>query len=344
MRRLVDSSRARDPGAWLLRLAQVSLLCVAGTSMVHAETIIRAAHQWPGGIGDVRDEMIQIIAREVNAADVGLTVRVFPGQSLLKASDQWSAVVGGYVDLTALPLDYASGRHPQFNATLMPGLVKNHDHARRLSKSPFMASIKRIIEDAGAVVLADAWLAGGFASADRCILWPQDIEGQVIRAAGPAFERMLVAAGASIASMPSSEIYTAMQTGVLDAANTSSGSFVSYRIYEHARCMTAPGDNALWFMYEPVLISKRRWERLDEAQRQAFRAAAAVAEEYFFEQAKLLDFEMEKRFSDAGVEVVHMTAEQAQAWRDIAMKTSYATFAKEVEGGAELIEQALAVP
>jgi len=344
MRRLVDSLHARDRGNWLLRLVRLSLLCVATTSMVHAETILRAAHQWPGGIGDVRDEMIQIIAREVNAADVGLTVRVYPGQSLLKASDQWSAVVGGYLDLTALPLDYASGRHPQFNATLMPGLVKNHDHARRLSKSPFMASIKRIVEDAGAIVLADAWLAGGFASADRCILWPQDIEGQVIRAAGPAFERMLVGAGASIASMPSSEIYTAMQTGVLDAANTSSGSFVSYRIYEHARCMTAPGDNALWFMYEPVLISKRRWERLDDAQRQAFLAAAANAEEYFFEQAKLLDFEMEKRFSDAGVEIVHMTAEQAQAWRDIAMRTSYATFAKEVEGGAELIEQALAVP
>ncbi len=324
----------------LAALACATLLTI---SAADAQTILRAAHQWPGGIGDVRDEMIQIIAREINAANVGLHVRVYPGQSLLKAADQWSAVVGGHVDLTALPLDYASGRHPEFSATLMPGLVKNHDHARRLSDSPFMASIKQIIEEAGAIVLADAWLAGGFSSTQRCILWPQDIEGQVIRAAGPAFERMLVGAGASISSMPSSEIYTALQTGVLDAANTSSASFVSYRIYEHTRCMTAPGANALWFMYEPVLISKRRWDRLNETQRTAFLAAAKIAEDYFFEQAKQIDSDMERQFADAGVEVVHMSAEQAQAWREIAAATSYKTFAEEVEGGAELIRQALAV-
>jgi TRAP-type C4-dicarboxylate transport system substrate-binding protein len=206
-----------------------------------------------------------------------------------------------------------------------------------------MSSIKQVINDAGAIVLADAWLAGGFASTERCILWPQDIQGQVIRAAGPAFERMLVAAGASISSMPSSEIYTAMQTGVLDAANTSSASFVSYRIYEHTRCMTAPGEHALWFMYEPVLMSKRRWDRLDEAQRTAFLAASQHAEDYFFEQAKALDLQMEEEFRAAGVEVAHMTAEQAQAWKDIALRTSYETFSQEVEGGAELIEQALAV-
>jgi TRAP-type C4-dicarboxylate transport system substrate-binding protein len=328
------------------RPAAIGLLSIAATLLsvgAQAQTVIRASHQWPGGIGDVRDEMVQIIAREVNAAGVGVTVRVYPSQSLFKATDQWSAIVRGQLDITALPLDYASGRHPQFNATLMPGLVKNHDHARRLNDSPFMASIKQVINDAGAVVLADAWLAGGFASTQRCILWPADIRGQVIRAAGPAFERMLVAAGASIASMPSSEIYTAMQTGVLDAANTSSASFMSYRIFEHTRCMTAPGENALWFMYEPVLMSKRRWDRLNEAQRAAFVAASQVAEDYFYDKAKALDLEMEAQFRNAGVEIAHMTAEQAQAWKDIAQETSYKTFADEVEGGAELIRQALAV-
>src|SRR3546814_7761077 len=86
------------------------------------------------------------------------------------------------------------------------------------------------------------------------------MEGQVTRAAGPAFEQMLVGAGASIASMPSSEIYTAMQTGVLDAANTSSVSFVSYRIYEHVNSLTEPGDHALRFSDEPIVMSKSRWD------------------------------------------------------------------------------------
>src|SRR3546814_5877196 len=95
-------------------------------------------------------------------------------------------------------------------------------------------------------------------SSDVCssdLLSPESMEGQVTRAAGPAFEQMLVGAGASIASMPSSEIYTGMQTGVLDAANTSSGSFVSYRLYEQVTCLTEPGDPALCFMYAPILLS-----------------------------------------------------------------------------------------
>ena len=54
---------------------------------------------------------------------------------------------------------------------------------------------------------------------------------------------MLAGAGASIASMASSEIYNAMQTGVLNAANTSSSSFVSYRIYEQVTCYT---PRAMW--------------------------------------------------------------------------------------------------
>ena len=323
----------------------VSLAVVLGaaSSPSAAQTILRASHQWPGGTGDVRDEMVQIIAREVAAAEVDLTIRVYPGQSLFKATDQWSALVRGRLDMAALPLDYASGRHPEFSATLMPGLVKNHDHAARLNDSAFMEDIKSVIDQAGAMVLADAWLAGGFVSSERCILWPDDIQGQVIRAAGPAFERMLVRAGASITSMPSSEIYTAMQTGVLDAASTSSASFVSFRIYEHTRCLTAPGEYGLWFMYEPVLISKRTWDQLDGDQQTALLAAAQVAENYLFEQAKMLDEQLEQVFAEAGVDIVHMTREQVDAWRAIAAETSYAVFAEEVAGGAELIGKALAV-
>lgn len=315
---------------------------LAGAAM--AETItLKASHQFPGGKGDARDEMVQIIAREVAAANVGLEIQVYPGASLFKPNEQWNAMVRGQLDMSAFPLDYASGRHPQFSATLMPGLVKNHDHALRLNGSPFMADIKKIIEDAGVMVLADAWLAGGFASKHNCILGPDTIKGQVTRAAGPAFEQMLVGAGASISSMPSSEVYTGLQTGVLDATNTSSGSFVSFRLYEQVKCLTEPGDHALWFMYEPVLMSKKSWGKLNEAQQKALLAAAEKSEQYMVEQAKLLDQKAVEVFKNAGVEVVKMSAEDAAAWRAIAQETSYKIFAEEVPGGKELIEKALAV-
>ncbi len=322
---------------WTAALAFVSITASAG-----AETL-KASHQWPGGKGDVRDEMVQIMAREVAKANVGLDIKIYPGAALFKAKEQWNAMVKGQLDISAFPLDYASGRHPQFSSTLMPGLVKNHEHAKRLNNSPFMADIKKIINDAGVVVLADAWLAGGFASTKNCILGPETMQGQVTRAAGPAFEQMLAAAGASISSMSSADVYQAMQTGVLDAANTSSGSFVSYRLYEQVKCLTAPGDYALWFMYEPVLMSKKSWNKLNKAQQDALMEAGKVAEAYMFAEAKGLDDKMVEVFKKAGVEVVTMNAEQAAAWKAIADKTSYKNFAEKVPGGKELIEKALSV-
>jgi TRAP-type C4-dicarboxylate transport system substrate-binding protein len=143
--------------------------------------------------------------------------------------------------------------------------------------------------------------------------------------------------------MPSSEIYTGMQTGVLDATNTSSESFVSYRLYEQVKCITAPGENALWFMYEPILMSKRSFERLNEEQQKAIMAAAAKAEEFAYQAAKESDANMIEVFEKAGVEVVTMTAEQAQMWRDVAVNSSYKSFAEKVPGGRELLDMALAV-
>lgn len=320
--------------------AVVAMSVAAGAAQAKS---LKASHQWPGGKGDARDEMVQIIAKEVAKADVGLDIKVYPGKSLFKPKEQWNAMVKGQLDISAFPLDYASGQHPQFSSTLMPGLVKNHQHALRLNKSAFMDDIKKIINDAGVVVLADAWLAGGFASKKDCILGPDTMKGQVTRAAGPAFEQMLVGAGASISSMPSSAIYQALQTGVLDAANTSSGSFVSYRIYEQVTCMTEPGDNALWFMYEPILMSKKSWDKLNKAQQDALMAAGKKAEEYMTAQAKGLDDKMVKAYKDAGVKVVSMTAEHHAAWLEIAKQTSYKNFAEKVPGGKELIEKALAV-
>ena len=328
-----------------VKTAILSAVCVAAlTGGAFADDVtLRASHQWPGGKGDVRDVMVQMIADQVAADDVGLTIQVFPGGSLFKPRDQWGAVTKGQVDITAFPLDYASGRHPEFSATLMPGLVGNHERAQRLNDSAFMEAIKESVDKAGAMVLADAWLAGGFVSSTECITTPESAKGQILRAAGPAFEEMLVGAGASIASMPSSEIYTGMQTNVLTGANTSSGSLVSYRIYEVAKCLTAPGENALWFMYEPILMSKRSFDKLNEEQKQALIAAGKAAEEYFAAEAAKLDDKMIQVYKDNGIEVVEMSKENYDAWLAIAKETSYKNFAEKVPNGQKLIDDALAV-
>jgi TRAP-type C4-dicarboxylate transport system substrate-binding protein len=321
--------------------AGVALAAATALAAPASAERLRASHQWPQD--DVRGKMVEIIKDHVEKQDVDLQVRIYPSAALFKPKQQWDALVKGQLDISAFPLDYASGRHPQFSATLMPGLVKNHEHAKRLNDSKFMDRIEEIINEAGVVVLSDAWLAGGFVGDGYCVKGPDSVKGKVMRAAGPAFDQMLAAAGASINSMPSSEIYSAMQTGVLDGANTSSGSLVSYRIYEQSTCLTPPGDFALWFMYEPILMSKRSFEQLNEEQQQALLEAGEKAEEYFFKKAKELDRKLVETYKKAGVKIHEMTKEEFNAWIEVAQESSYENFAEDVEGGQKLIDMALSV-
>lgn len=324
-------------------LASILALGLTAGAAQAADITLKASHQFPGGKGDVRDEMVQMIAREASKANVGLDIKVYPGASLVKATEQWNAMLKGQIDITSFPLDYASGQHPQFGATLMPGLVKSHEHAKRINTSPFMQDIKKIINDAGVVVLADAWLAGAFGSKKNCILEPSDAKSLKVRSAGATFAEMWAGAGASIVSIPSNEVYTALQTGVADATDTSSGSFVSFRIYEQVQCLTAPGDNALWFMYEPVLMSKRSFDKLNDAQKKVIMDASKKSEDYFAAESKKLDDQMVEAFKKANVKVVTMTEAQANKWRDVANSSSYKTFSEKVPNGKAIIEKALQV-
>ncbi len=323
-------------------MAGLAAAALAGSALA-APTVLRASHQFPGGRGDVRDEMVQIIARDAKAAGVDLEVQVYPGASLFKPNEQWNALVNGQLDISSFPLDYASGKVRAFGATLMPGLVRSHERAARLNGSRFMKDIKAQIEKAGVVVLADAWLAGAVASKKACIRTPADIKGLKVRSAGPTFAAMWQAAGASIVSIPSNEVYNALQTGVADATDTSSGSFVSFRIYEQVKCLTAPGDNALWFMYEPVLMSKKSFSRLNKGQQKVLRAAGKKSEAYFAGEAKGLDDEMVRTFRDHKVEVVTLTRAEYDQWIKVARQSSYEEFAKEVPNGKKLIDAALSV-
>ncbi len=323
-------------------LAGLTLAVLAGSALA-APVVLRAAHQFPGGKGDARDEMVQIIARDAKAAGVDLDVQVYPGASLFKANEQWNALVNGQLDISSFPLDYASGKVRAFGATLMPGLVRNHERAARLNDSKFMKDIRAQIEKNGVIVLSDAWLAGAVASKKNCIRNPADIKGQKVRSAGPTFAAMWQAAGASIVSIPSNEVYNALQTGVIEGTDTSDGSFVSFRIYEQVKCITAPGENALWFMYEPVLMSKKSFDKLDKKQQEVLLNAGKKAQEYFAKEAKGLDDKMIKVFKDHNVEVVTMTPSEYDAWIDVAKQSSYADFAKEVPDGKQLIDEALSV-
>ena len=319
-------------------IASAALL--ASTFAVGAKEL-RLSHQW--STADVRHQVAQMVADEVAAADVDLDIKIFPSKSLFKPREQYKPLSRGQLDMTVFPLSYAGGQQPAYNLTLMPGLVKNHDHAARLNESDFMGQIEEIMAGDDVMVLVHGYLAGGFVGKDKCITAPEDVQGQQTRAAGKAFEQMLAGAGASIASMASSEIYNAMQTGVLTAANTSSSSFVSYRIYEQVACYTPASDFALWFMYQPLMMNKSTFDGLKADQQAALLAAAEKAEAFYLEEAKKQDAASAKVFADNGVEIAQMSQEEFDAWRALAQETSYKAFVEDTPGGQALLDLALSV-
>jgi TRAP-type C4-dicarboxylate transport system substrate-binding protein len=317
-------------------------LLLSEVNTYSADIILKASHQFPGQ-GDSRNEMLKILSSEVAKAKVGVNIKIFPRASIYKSSEQYKALTAGQLDITLMPLDYASGFKPEYGATLMPGLVKNHSHAARMNVSPFMKDIKNILKQEGVVVLSDAWFAGGFASKIKCITNPESVKGQVTRVEGSMFEEMLKGSGALIVSMSSDEVYKGLQSGVLNGINTNSESFVTFKIFEQVKCITPPGKFALWFMYQPVLMSQKSYDKLNEKQKEALVAAGKKAEQYMLKEAANLDAKMERIFKEKNVQIAYMTEADFKAWLQIAKATSYKKFAEKVKDGDKLIAKALAV-
>jgi TRAP-type C4-dicarboxylate transport system substrate-binding protein len=224
----------------------------------------------------------------------------------------------------------------------MPCIVTDMQAAQDWRKKEIGKRIQKIAEENGVKILIWAWLAGGPASNSHQVKVPDDVKGLKMRAAGKKFEYMLKEAGASITSMPSSEIYHAMATGVLNSALTSTASFVSYRLYEQVKFINIPRDYSIWFMGEPVCLSMKTWNKLSPEQQKVFSEVAEEMNENWAvpNMSKTTDAQIEA-FSKAGVDIHYMTKDEFGQWLELAKKTAWKNFAETVEGGQELLDLAL---
>ncbi len=321
--------------------AVAAVLAFGWAGPARAKMRLKASHQFAEG--DVRDQLVREFARRVSERLGGeVQIRVYPAKSLYKPKAQWDAMRQGALDMSVFPLDYASGKVPQLSITLMPCSVSSMEQAMSWRDKPIGKRIQEILEDHGVKVLIWAWLDGGIGSTVRQIRVPSDVKGLKMRAAGKKFEFMLKEAGASITSMPSSELYHALSTGVLNACLTSSASFVSYRLYEQLKYMNVPRDYAIWYMAEPLVISMKTWNRLSPQQQRVFEEVALDLEKNWvlpnFSKATQVLIE---KFSAAGVKLHYMTKEEFDAWLRFAQKTAWKNFEETVPDGKELLRMAL---
>lgn len=324
-----------------LTAVTVSSLVIAGPASTQTVDM-RASHQWKQGT-DARDRALRILVDEAVKRAPELKVRIYPGMSLnIKTVAQYDALQSGSLDMAIYPLVYATGKVPEYSITILPGTVGNLAEAAKLKKSAFRDKLQEIAEKDGVHILTWWWTPGGFASKTREIGGPDTVKGLSMRAADPIYEVMLKSVGASIQSMPSSEVYSAMQSGVLDSLLTSAETFVSMRLYEQAKNITIGGDYTMFMLLQPVLVSKKTWDKLTPAQKEALEAGAAASEKFFDGVQEEAVKAAEESFKKAGAKVRPLTKAEYEEWVALAKKTSWVEFEGKSDNAKELLKLLLA--
>lgn len=237
-----------------------------GTGTAHAATTLKISHQFPGGTidkGDFRDRLCRVFSEEVAKRSGGeIATEIYPNSSLIKTVAQFSAMRKGALDISLYPMPYAGGEVPETNIALMPGLVTTYDQGMRWKNEPVGKTLSDFLADKGIILLTWVWQAGGVASRSRPLVTPEDAKGMKVRGGSREMDMVLQTAGASVLSVPSNEIYTAMQTGACDAGITSSTSLISFRLEEVSKALTSGAKASYWFMLEPLMISKASFDKL----------------------------------------------------------------------------------
>ncbi|HXA46330.1 MAG TPA: TRAP transporter substrate-binding protein DctP [Burkholderiaceae bacterium] len=293
-------------------------------------TALKISHQFPGGAGgegsegDFRDRLCHQFAMEVEKRSKGsLKFEVYPGSSLMKTTAQFSALRKGALDLSLVPLSYAGGEMPEVNIGLMPGLVTSYEQGYAWKNAEVGKELSRLLQDKGIVIVSWIWQAGGVASRGKPIVEPSDAAGLKIRGGSREMDLILKAAGAAVVSLPSNEIYAAMQTGALDAALTSSTSLISFRLEEVSKSLTTGRGKAYWFMLEPLMMSRSIFDRLSLEQQSLIMTVGAEMEVFARKSAQLDDSLVAAIYQKAGAKVADLSDATVKRWQAIARDTAW---------------------
>jgi TRAP-type C4-dicarboxylate transport system substrate-binding protein len=175
------------------------------------------------------------------------------------------------------------------------------------------------------------------ASRSKAVKAPDDVKGIKIRGGSREMDLMLAAAGAQISTMPSNEIYLGMQTGALEAALTSSTSLISFRLEELAKSLTAARKGSIWFMCEPLLMSKAVFDSIPADQQKIILEAGEEMEAFGTAEAKKDDEEVTKIYAAKGAAVADFSSSDLEQWRAVAEATAWKDFSSKSAEAAELL-------
>jgi TRAP-type transport system periplasmic protein len=321
-----------------IRKTLAALAAGAVLAIPAAAQEIKISHQFKANT-DGRDKATRLFVEEVGKRDKSLKFRIYPGSSLnIKPVAQLDALQAGTLEMAVFPMSYAAGKIPEFSITIMPGTISDLDYAMKLKSTPFREKLQNLAHKHNIHIVTWWWTPGAFASKVKMIGGPDTVKGEKMRAADPTFETMLKAAGASVINIPSTEIYPSLQSGVLTSTLTSAETFVSMRIYEQTKFATVGGQYTLWWLMQPLVMSKAAWDKLTPAQKKAFEEAADVSDKWFADSQKEAVDRMIEAYKKAGAQTAPLSKQDFEAWIALAKKTSWPEFSAKSPEAKDLLD------
>jgi TRAP-type C4-dicarboxylate transport system substrate-binding protein len=126
----------------------------------------------------------------------------------------------------------------------------------------------------------------------------------------------------------------------MDAAMTSSTSFISFKLEEIAKHLTSGRNKAYWFMFEPLMMSKEVFAKLPKAHQDILMAVGAEQEKFGTEAAKADDKIAAEVYAKAGATVHDLDGPTVSKWQAIARDTAWKDYADRNESCKALMAAA----
>jgi tripartite ATP-independent transporter DctP family solute receptor len=243
----------------------------------------------------------------------------------------------GTVDI-ALPSTVMSSEADLFGVFEMPYLVKDRAHMQRIEKDVFWSTLAPAAEAKGLKVIA-VWENGyrHITNSKRPINTPADLQGIKLRVPeGKWRVKMFQAYGANPSPMKFSEVFTALQTGVMDGQENPFTQIYSAKFQEVQKFLSLTGH-----VYTPAYatVGAKKWASLPADVRQTLEQTAKETQAFVYAKAARDDEDLLGKIKSAGVQVNAPNKDAFIA----ASKPVYEEFAKEVKGAKEVIDRAIAL-
>jgi tripartite ATP-independent transporter DctP family solute receptor len=243
---------------------------MAGTA--GAQTVLRSSDTHPDGYPTV--EAVKYFGELIaERTDGRYTVEVYHSAQLGQEADTIEQVRSGVIDLNRVSMAPFNSLVPVTLIPSLPYLFRSPEHARNVMAGPIGDEIGAGFEEHGVVVLT--YYDGGarsFYNSQKPINSVEDLAGLKFRVIqSDVFVDMVAALGASATPMPYGEVYSSIETGVIDGAENNFPSYESAKHFEVAQHYSLDEHT---IVPEVFVMSKAAWDALTPEDQEIFKQAA----------------------------------------------------------------------